>query len=540
MKEIKDEEKNKKFTSTIKNKMFKGYEKVRNKMQNNFSLENDVFQTFSYNKDLLNLSPYLKKMYSNTNEKNKQKSNNFQYTLDDLTNLNIKHLSKTKKDDYNNILNKLFFTTSHIIKNQKLMNNKKLNIINTNSNIIEDDNNLKEKKIILSKLFPDINEMKKYSNLPFFSLIKVKNPYKMKVNLNSKKEINKKFPQEDFLFKISHNNDADEEKINNNFIKNKGIKKGRTAKYFHGVNNFCINNKVSETNFILDDEIKKEKVKLELDIANMNKGGEKIPQISSKEKRIKLLQKNIKHIKSIPNQIMNDLEDGVFKFIDEEFDNINLSKDKDNSNKKSQEYNINLPTSLSAEADGGSNNRIGHTNIINLNNNFQFDNSLFKNKKLLHTLNYYQKLAKNNSYNNNFTSSGFKRPHKYPINFYSTQQLKQKEHFNKAYKNTFDERNKKKRKGNNSERNSKKLLFDENHNYIKDLQRKLINNNGTAYKRECKIRDMILGNKLKCEFSPVDVKRILNGLKPWVDIKLDEEIDYHFDDINKIKEHNLK
>ena len=539
MKEIKDEEKNKKFTSTIKNKMFKGYEKVRNKIHTNFCLENDVFQTFSYNKDLLNLSPYLKKLYSNTNEKNKHKSNKCQCDLDNIT--NIKHLSKTKKDDYNNILNKLFFTTSHIIKNQKYMKSKRLNIINTNSNIIEHANQLNEKRIILNKLFPDINEMNKYSNLPFFSLIKVKNPYKMKVNMNNKKEINKKFPQEDFLYKISHNNNEDEEKINNNFIKNKGIKKGRTTKYFHGVNNFCINNKVSETNYILEDELKNKKnLKLELDISNVNKGGEKIPQISSKEKHIRLLQTNIKKIKSIPNQIMNDLEDGVFKFIDEEFDNINIKNDSNKKNKKKEDYKI---TSLSAEVDTDDDvkNKNNH-NLINLNNILQIENSFFHNNKLKQMTNNYQRLAKNNSYNKNFTTSGFKKPHKYPINFYSTQQLKQKEHFNKTYKNTFDERNKKKRNKINSERNSKKLLFDENNVGVKDLQRKLINNNSTAYKKECKVRDIILGNKLKCEFSPIDIKRILNGLKPWVDIKLDEEVDLNFDNINSniISEHNIK
>ncbi len=49
-------------------------------------------------------------------------------------------------------------------------------------------------------------------------------------------------------------------------------------------------------------------------------------------------------------------------------------------------------------------------------------------------------------------------------------------------------------------------------------------NHGFAFKKECKIRDIIIGNKLKCEFNPIDIKRILKGLKPYSDIKLDDEI----------------
>ena len=544
MKESKDGEKNKKFTSAIKNKMFKGYEKVRNKMHTNFCLDDNIFQTFSYDKVVSNLSPNkLKNEYSNTYERINQNSKEFQYNFDNFNNINIKNFSKTKKDDYNNILNKLFFTTSHIIKNQKYLRNKKQKVIHTNYDIIEHANKLDEKNKIINKLFPDINEINKFSNLPFFSLIKVRNPYKMKANMNNKREINKKFPQEEFLYKISHNNNDDEEKINNNFIKNKGIKKGRTTKYFHGVNKFCINNKVSETNYYLDDDINKQKkLKLQLDIANLTKGGEKIPQISNKEKHIKVLQNNINNIKLIPNQLVNDLEDGVFKFIDEEFDNIYNKEEADKTDKKNEEYKINLPASLNSDAADNNNNKSTNTNIINLSNNFQFNN--INNYKLM-KVNNNQKSTKYNSYNNNsvnYTSSGFKKPQQYPINFYSTQQLKKKEHFNKTCKNTFDERNRNKKKGYNSERNTKKQLFDENQENLKELQRKKITTNGTAYKKECKIRDIILGNKLKCEFSPVDIKRILNGLKPWVDIKLDEEINVDIGNINdnKIDVNKLK
>ena len=35
-------------------------------------------------------------------------------------------------------------------------------------------------------------------------------------------------------------------------------------------------------------------------------------------------------MKLLPNQLLTDLEDGVFKFIDEEFKNINIKSNNDN------------------------------------------------------------------------------------------------------------------------------------------------------------------------------------------------------------------
>ena len=55
MERNRDEEKNKKFTSTIKNKMFKGYQKVRNKIHSNLEIY-DSIQRFSYNNE--NNNPY--------------------------------------------------------------------------------------------------------------------------------------------------------------------------------------------------------------------------------------------------------------------------------------------------------------------------------------------------------------------------------------------------------------------------------------------------------------------------------------------------
>ena len=515
MEKIKDEEKNKKFTSAIKNKMFKGYEKVRNKINPNF----DIYENF------------LKFSYDNNYnfEKIKQKEDKLLYNnINNINNLDIKNFSKIKKDDYNNILNKLFFTTSNVIKNQKYLKNKNSNISLNNDNKY-DSLNVNEKSKILNKLFPDIDEINKYSNLPFFYLNKAKIPYNMKVNSNLKKTILKKFPQEEFLYKISHYHD-DDEKINFNFIKNKGIKKGRTAKFFHGVDKFCVNNKISETNFYKKDDSQKH-LKLKLDISNLTKN-EIIPQISTKEKHIKILQNNLKSIKLLPNQLINDLEDGVFKFIDEEFDKKN---DEDSiKNIKNEEMNKNIQDEVNKKA--LSNN----SKIINLSTQFQINKNNSINK-YLQTENYYQNLTKNKSYYNNsnsinYNSSSFKKPLQYPINFYSTQQLKKKEHFATTHKNTYEERNKKLKKGIHIDRIAKKYISDEIIQNLKELQRKTIINNNYVYKKESKTRDMIIGNKLKCEFTSEDIKRILNGLKPYADV---QEIDIDFD-ILKNYENNEK
>ena len=144
MEKSRKEEKNKKFTSTLKNKMFRGYEKVRNKFHNNNLDIIDNFQRFSYDNSNLYLNDLDKKnSYSNEKLEMKDKfvkTNNF----NSLNNINIQHLSKIKKDDYNNILNKLFFTTSNIINKNYLKNKKpSLNLRNFNYNIKESSNDIK-------------------------------------------------------------------------------------------------------------------------------------------------------------------------------------------------------------------------------------------------------------------------------------------------------------------------------------------------------------------------------------------------------------
>ena len=272
----------------------------------------------------------------------KKNKKNSRTSYNDLKHFNIQHLSRDKKDDYNNTLNKLFYTTSNIIKHKK---NKLQNdlLVNSYYNMNFDQNNISEQNRILNKLFPDKDEMNKYSNVPFFSLMKKRTPLKMKLNLGFNKK-KYKIKQEEFLYKISHNDSNEKFSFN----KNKGIKKGTTIPYFHGVDRFCINNKISKTNFPLKESIKRNKFNLELDVENISKGGEKTSQMSNKEKRLKMIENNVNNIKSIPSELVNDLEDEVFKLLDEEFDKNynNTNNEECQTDKKKEEVKDYLDTEL--------------------------------------------------------------------------------------------------------------------------------------------------------------------------------------------------
>ena len=45
-----------------------------------------------------------------------------------------------------------------------------------------------------------------------------------------------------------------------------------------------------------------------------------------------------------------------------------------------------------------------------------------------------------------------------------------------------------------------------------------------AYLTESRIRDIILSKTLKCEYDSVDIKRVLNGKKPWKLYEDDKDI----------------
>lgn len=475
-------EDNKILISNLKARMFRGYHKVAKKSkslmhkknnENNINLNpfytpirKEKKELDSYTKTYTNhfptkiikeILPYQDEYQDIYKNKYLSKYNNLQ-----LNDLYITNLSKSNKKN-KNLRNK--------IENNRLNESKNLrNFQNIINNIEKKEIDKNNQKRTINLLFPYKEEINQYSNLPFFSL--TKNPNNLQSALSSSREGNEKnmknMLQEDFLYKISHRRENETKYINNNFIKNKGIKRGGTIPF----NEFNL--------------INKKKLKLQLDILNINNNKNKY--LNSKEKRYKILEKEMEPLKNIvslfkefENNFLEDEDNG--KNIDEKYKNkiINVDINKEE----------NLKTDIKQNIISGKN----------------FDDEF--------------KEAYRTTYN-------FKKPKFYPINYYSSSQLKRKENkYEKIHKLAFEEYQKKINIKEESrwKRNKRNYELDE---YEKEYFNKLFNKremtNKIAFMRECRIRDIIITNKLKCEFSPSDIKRLLNGLKPWNDCqKLDEQ-----------------
>ena len=505
-----DKNQNKKFTSSIKRRMFRGYQKIQNKSQENV-YNSGPFMTIKTNLNVPKY-PFINQQQptnssisfkdfdlSEKSIKNKQLHNN----------IHLKN-NKNKNED----LGKLLYTTSLFSKNlsSPKMHNKHINLNIRNNNYKKSIDKLLfvnpktggDHEEILSKLFPEREEINKYSYLPFVSLVKSRNPYN-KIQFGVANNFNKdSSAQEDFLFKISHSK-KENKKMENNFNKNKGIKKGAVFNFSHQKN--------FEDQSLNEKNLKnKTRVRLQLDINNLSKG-EKTAQISTTEKHILAIENNLREIKLIPNELFKNLENDVFIFIDEDFnESKNLKTEK---NENDIDKNDNSKNS-SKQVD----------NIISLNDQVKFSNTFLTENK--NYTKYCEELFRKTS----------KPPLKYPINFYPTQQIKKKEHFNINHKNTFEERRKKLKENKTNYGNNYSKLSSDNSKFLNTFQglkknisttfdnenqKKILLTNALAFNKENKIRDVIIGRQLKCEFSPVDIKRVLNGLKPWVDCNLDKE-----------------
>ena len=521
---------NKKFTTSLKSRLFRGYQKLQDKLQENTN----------------NKSPYVTIKTSINDQKypliNQQKSINSSTSFKD-SGVNVKFINELNnnnihQENYKNKnveLGKFLYSTNIFYKNKsapKIHNKRfKLNNHNKNTKTTFDKYLFINPKIgndhekILNELFPEREEVNKYSYLPFVSLVRSRNPYN-KMQFGVANNFNQEFSvQDDFLFKISHTK-KENKKIENNFNRNKGIKRGAVFNFSHQKNYQTQNRYEKNIN-------NKKNIRLELDIDNLSKGGEKTSQLSNAEKRIQALENNLKEIKSIPNELFKNLENDVFRFIDDDFnESKNLKSEKaenENDNEKNDKNNMSKISSKQAE------------NIISLSDQVKFNNTFITDNK--NYIKYYEDIFRNTT----------KPLQKYPINFYSTQQLKKKEHFSNNHKNTFEERLKKLNENNGNKKNNSKIsnnkskffsTFQEQRNnlsinYDSEIQRKKIITNALAFKKESKIRDVVLGRQLKCEFSPVDIKRILNGLKPWVDCNLDKEEKVINKDDNVFKDNNI-
>ena len=382
---------------------------------------------------------------------------------DSLIELDKKNLSN-KKDESNKkyltVRNKDKYNNAFLISKEKKLKKYKS---------IED---LKNEDLILNKIFPYNNEFNKYSNLPFFYLTKRQN------YLSDDEKTNKKLLKEDFIYKISHGDRFITNNDNNNFNKNKSIKKGLTMNYIDIKN---IKNESTST-----------ELKLELNIKNLNR---KKNYFSNKEKYFSFLKSKLNDLKT--GNIFKKLEEDIFNF--NEDNDLEHSKkiNKNKTEKFIKEYNSKVIKNIS--------------NINKSNNN----NILENDEKCL------AKSLSNTKYNNNNINYFMKKPLKYPINFYSSKQLEiKKKRYEKTHKEGWKEFKRKiniRNVGYNSIKNINNpmalCVLEPN----RDLQKKNIMTNKKVYLHECRIRDILISNKLKFEYSKEDIKRILNGQKPWTD-----------------------
>ena len=348
----------------------------------------------------------------------------------------IKNFSKKKEVIKDELKNKIFLTSNKKNRYKECYKNK-CNLLN--------------------KIFPD-NELIKYNNVPFLYLLK------KDINLSDNRIL-----KEDFLYKISHGDRFFTINKNNNFIKNKSMKKGLTMNYFNNKNQNILRNELSLP-----------ELRLELDINNLNNEDEK--RISNKEKYFLLLKNKLKDLKN--GNIFKNLKEDILNFNEENDKMINnsLNLDKINNNKEIKGNNISVDS-------------------FKRNNNY--DNKSSK----IYINNYFSLNNENNS---------LKKPLKYPINFYSNKQLEiKKKRYEKTHREGWKEF---KRKINLKNRNYKNVLslciLEPNIN----LTKKKIMTNKIAYLIESKKRDILISNKLKCEFDDDDIKRIINGKKPFKDL----------------------
>ena len=396
--------------------------------------------------------------------------------------LKIEHLSNKIKDDYNNYL-----TVRKNNKNTNLfltLNNR--NSINLKK--CKSKEEFKEEDILLHRIFPDNKELNKFSNLPIFPLTK------KKVNFDENEKINKRLLNEDFIYKISHGDRFFTNNDSNNFIRNKSIKKGLTINYRENKNKLSLPD-----------------IQLELNINNLKNKSEKI---SNKKKYFLVLQKKLNDLKN--GKIFKQLEEDINNFKeDEELPKKNIDKKAKNEKEIKKENDLNKTNKIEK--------------VKNLKKVKSYvENPIFNNK-------YYNELFDNNDKSNYF----LKKPLKYPIHFYTNKQLEmKKKRYEKTHKEGWKEFKRKiniRNLGYNSYKNIKNPIILCVLEPNRDLQKKKIMTNKMVYLHECKIRDILISKKLKNEFSKDDIKRILNGQKPWKDFDINNK-----DNINEKKENSQK
>lgn len=450
--------KNNQLSSSIVKKMLNDLnnKKKTNKINKIYQLPNDITNPFLSSFELKYQTAYPK------NYLDKSKNESF---------LNIESLSDSKKDGQNSLIIKKNnkFKTKIFLTNNKRNTNNVIKKCKSKEELIEND-------FILNRIFEDNKERNKYSNLPFFCLTK------KKIKFSDDEKTNIKILNEDFLYKISHGDRFYTNNENNNFIRNKQIKKGLTTNYIKNNN--------------VQNQLSLPEVKFDLTINNLNKN--KREKIKSKEKYLLMLKKNLIDLKN--GNIFKQLEEDINNFNE---DNI-LSKDK-NKNLKEK-------------------NREGK--IIKKENDLNSINIIDKKKNLKKVKSYILRSIIFDKKNNK-TNYQMKKPLKYPINFYSNKQLEiKKKRYEKTHREGWKEFNRKtniRNMGYNSYKITKNPILLCVLEPNRDLQKKKVMTNKKIYLHECRIRDILISNKLKFDYNKEDIKRILNGQKPWKELNLNNK-----------------
>ena len=464
---MKKQEENKIMTSNIKARMFRGYNQIIKNKKKERKLEK-----------LKNLELNLNDLIFVLRSKTKSNKEYLPFEIDYDYSYRNKYSNKIddiKADDLKiENLSKNYNKRKLKSKNMFLTQTKnKTECTNTDLDAIE----LENKKSTFKKLFPDQNEIYKYSELPFFSLTKNPNNYGYVGNTMVKlKKDDDIFSQEDFLYRLSHKRENPEKYNLNNFNKNKEVIKGNVL-----VN---INDRDNKNNK------DKKNIKLTMDIENMNNN--KTAYLDSKEKRYKILEKEIEPLKNVIS-LFKDFATEI-----EKEDNVDIEKTK---------------SEKTTPIDNSKNN----SNIIKKESSVNITNNE----------NNIELIASRTAYSPHI----FKKPKLYPINHYALNQViikeKRYERMHKMGLEDFQRKINLKNEKENVIKNiyKKKYIMDEyEKEYFKRLFTKEKISVRDAYLRKCRINDIILVSKLKCEFSPRDVKRVLNGIKPWNDCqKLDQK-----------------
>jgi hypothetical protein len=455
------------MTSNIKARMFRGYNQIIKNKKKERKLEK-----------LKNLELNLNDLIFVLRSKTKSNKEYLPFEIDYDYSYRNKYSNKIddiKADDLKiENLSKNYNKRKLKSKNMFLTQTKnKTEYTNTDLDAIE----LENKKSTFKKLFPDQNEIYKYSELPFFSLTKNPNNFGYVGNTMVKlKKDDDIFSQEDFLYRLSHKRENPEKYNLNNFNKNKEVIKGNVL-----VN---INDRDNKNNK------DKKNIKLTMDIENMNNN--KTAYLDSKEKRYKILEKEIEPLKNVIS-LFKDFATEI-----EKEDNIDIEKTK---------------SEKTTPIDNSKNN----SNIIKKESSVNITNNE----------NNIELIASRTAYSPHI----FKKPKLYPINHYALNQViikeKRYERMHKMGLEDFQRKINLKNEKENVIKNiyKKKYIMDEyEKEYFKRLFTKEKISVRDAYLRKCRINDIILVSKLKCEFSPRDVKRVLNGIKPWNDCqKLDQK-----------------